>query len=53
VPLRWEELGRIKSGAAFDIRSTPERLRRLRKDPWDGIDALEQSLEDVLQRLAG
>ncbi len=53
VPLRWSELGRIKGGAAFDIRSTVTRLRRLRKDPWDGIDTLEQSLEDVIAGLGG
>jgi bifunctional non-homologous end joining protein LigD len=53
VPLRWEELGKLKSGAAFDIRSTPERLKRLRRDPWAGIDAVEQSIEDVLERLGG
>lgn len=53
VPLRWEELGKIKSGAAFDIKTTPARLKRLRKDPWAGIDDLEQSLEDVMARLGG
>jgi bifunctional non-homologous end joining protein LigD len=52
VPLRWEELGKIKSGAAFDIKTTRERLKRLRKDPWEGIDDVEQSLEAVMERLA-
>lgn len=51
VPLRWEELGKIRSGAAFDIKSTPARLKRLRKDPWEGIDAIEQSLEQVIAQL--
>jgi bifunctional non-homologous end joining protein LigD len=53
VPLRWEELGRIKSGAQFDIRSLPARLKRLRKDPWAGIDELEQSLDAVIGKLDG
>jgi bifunctional non-homologous end joining protein LigD len=44
VPLRWEELGRIKSGQAFDIHSLPARLRHLRKDPWAGIDDVKQGL---------
>jgi bifunctional non-homologous end joining protein LigD len=44
VPLRWEELGRIKSGQAFDIHSLPARLRHLRKDPWAGIDDVRQGL---------
>jgi bifunctional non-homologous end joining protein LigD len=29
VPLRWEELGKIKGGNQFDINSTPARLKRL------------------------
>ena len=53
VPLRWEELGKIKSGAQFDIRSLPARLKRLRKDPWAGIDEVKQSLDNVIETLGG
>jgi bifunctional non-homologous end joining protein LigD len=53
VPLRWEELGRVRSGAAFDIHSVPKRLARLKKDPWEGIDALRQDLAAVNRKLAG
>ena len=52
VPLRWEELGKIKGGNQFDIQSTPARLKRLRKDPWDRIGTVKQSLESVLRTLA-
>lgn len=51
VPLRWEELGKIKGGNQFDVKSAPARLKRLRKDPWEGIDAVRQDLESVLQKL--
>ncbi|MGS1080050.1 DNA ligase D [Pseudoxanthomonas beigongshangi] len=44
MPLRWEELGRVKSGNAFDIASTPARLRRLRQHPWAGIERIRQNL---------
>lgn len=44
MPLRWEELGRVKSGGAFDIRSTPARLRRLKQHPWAGIERIRQNL---------
>jgi len=44
VPLRWDELGKLKSGAHFDIHSLPKRLARLRKDPWDGFGQLKQDL---------
>ncbi|HET7358637.1 MAG TPA: DNA ligase D, partial [Rhodanobacteraceae bacterium] len=53
VPLRWEELGRIKGGQAFDIHSLPARLQRLRKDPWAGIDELRQDLDHLDALLAG
>lgn len=46
MPLRWEELGRIKSGHAFDIHNTPARLKRLKQHPWAGIDTLRQSLPE-------
>lgn len=47
VPLRWEELGKIKSGTQFDIHSLPQRLARLRKEPWDGFDKLHQDLSKL------
>ncbi|HVI57160.1 MAG TPA: DNA ligase D [Luteibacter sp.] len=53
VPLRWEELGKLGSGNAFDLTSVPKRLARLKKDPWDGIDTLKQDLAMVDQALAG
>jgi bifunctional non-homologous end joining protein LigD len=52
VPLRWEELGRIESAAQFDIDTTVARLKRQRKDPWDGIDSVKQNLATVLKALA-
>ena len=44
MPLRWEELGKVASGDAFDIRNTPARLKRLKSHPWAGIDRVRQSL---------
>lgn len=51
MPLRWEDLGKCQSGDDFDIRSVPRRLARLRHSPWEGFDALRQSLDEALQRL--
>ncbi|HEV7121952.1 MAG TPA: non-homologous end-joining DNA ligase [Rhodanobacter sp.] len=45
MPLRWNELGRLRSGHDFDIESAPRRLARLRSDPWKGLDTLKQSLD--------
>jgi len=51
MPLRWNELGKLKSGHAFDIRSTPRRLARLRTDPWAGIDEVRQDLDGIVKKL--
>ncbi|HKT30744.1 DNA ligase D [Dyella sp.] len=51
VPLRWEELAKIERGDAFNIHTLPKRLARLRKDPWEGIDTIEQSLDTALETL--
>ena len=47
VPLRWEELGRIKRPDAFDLAKAKQRAARLRKDPWDGFDELRQALPEL------
>ena len=44
MPLRWEELGRVRAGNAWDIGNALARLKRLKRHPWDGIDAVVQSL---------
>jgi bifunctional non-homologous end joining protein LigD len=51
MPLRWNELGKLKSGHDFDIHSTPRRIARLRSDPWEGIDEVQQDLDAVMERL--
>ncbi|HLU03824.1 MAG TPA: DNA ligase D [Advenella sp.] len=47
TPLRWEELGRIKSSDAFNIRTLPQRLARLANDPWQRFTEISQSLPDL------
>jgi bifunctional non-homologous end joining protein LigD len=51
MPLRWDELGKIKSGAAFNIKSAPKRLARMRKDPWEDLPKVRQSLDTVVKQL--
>lgn len=52
MPLRWEELGRVKAGDAFDIDSALRRLKRLKAHPWDGIERVSQDLNGVDALLA-
>ena len=50
--LSWSELGRLKSASQFDIRSAVARLKRQKKDPWDGIDKVKQNLAAVMKALS-
>ncbi len=43
APLGWDELD-PESRISFDIDTMPERLRRIAKDPWDGIDEIRQAI---------
>jgi bifunctional non-homologous end joining protein LigD len=44
VPLRWEELGRVKP-SAFTALTLPRRLAGLRADPWKGYAKLRQRID--------
>lgn len=44
MPLAWSELPNLKRADAFTIKDVPGKLKRRRKDPWEGIDALKQNL---------
>jgi len=44
LPLAWSELAKLHRADAFTIAEVPAKLRRRRKDPWAGMDALEQHL---------
>jgi bifunctional non-homologous end joining protein LigD len=52
MPLRWEELGKVKSGGAFDIDTALSRMKRLKAHPWEGIEAVKQDLDQVSAHLA-
>ncbi len=36
VPLRWDELGRAKSGSDYDLPRALRRAASLKRDPWEG-----------------
>ena len=45
MPVRWDELGRAKSGDHYDLAGALRRASRLARDPWEGWDkAREQAL---------
>src|SRR5262249_29114488 len=40
VPLSWDELATDVREDHFTIRNVPQRLARLRRDPWEGYEKL-------------
>ena len=46
MPLRWDELGRTRSGGDYDLGKAKRRAASLRSDPWEGF-------ADSTQRLPG
>jgi bifunctional non-homologous end joining protein LigD len=44
LPLAWSELAKLARPDAFTLDTVPARLRRQRKDPWDGIEKVKQDL---------
>jgi bifunctional non-homologous end joining protein LigD len=44
VPIDWSELGNLKAANQYTVQNLAQRLSRLRKDPWTGIERLKQAL---------
>lgn len=44
MPLAWGDLQKLKRSDAFTMKEVPAKLRRRRKDPWEGIERLKQNL---------
>lgn len=53
TPVRWDELSRISSGHDYTLSTIRRRLASLKSDPWEGYDAVRQSIsKSVLDVLA-
>jgi bifunctional non-homologous end joining protein LigD len=53
VPITWEELAKGVDPTAWDIKTVPVRLASLKKDPWAGIDDLDQAITAAAWRALG
>jgi bifunctional non-homologous end joining protein LigD len=52
VPLTWDEVEAGVRSDAFGIRTVPGRLKKLKRDPWEGWkEAARQSLEKAIRKL--
>lgn len=47
VPLRWEELGKLKSSDQYSMTSVLRRLARLKSDPWEDFTQSAVSLRSL------
>lgn len=44
MPVSWEQLKKIKSSDAFDLRKAVTFLKRQKKDPWKGYNDIQQKI---------
>ncbi len=53
TPISWEELPNIKSSDQFTIANLPARLDKLKRDPWQFLDSVRQTLPKSLLKKLG
>jgi bifunctional non-homologous end joining protein LigD len=44
MPIRWEELARVKSPSAFDLVAALKRVKTMRAHPWGDFAKTKQAL---------
>ena len=52
TPLTWDELSRAPSPSQYTVRNFRGRLKRVRTDPWEGIQQVRQSITKRAQAAA-
>jgi bifunctional non-homologous end joining protein LigD len=50
TPLSWEEAGSLSAPNTYTVLNLPNRLDRLRRDPWADIGRIKQRLPGKLAR---
>jgi bifunctional non-homologous end joining protein LigD len=53
TPIGWEELTKDIRQDYFNVRNVPERLAKLKKDPWAGFFDVKQSITKALMKKVG
>ena len=44
MPIAWTDLPRLRAANTFTIENVPARVKRSKRDAWDGIEKVRQSL---------
>jgi bifunctional non-homologous end joining protein LigD len=50
TPVAWDEVTPKLDPAAYTVRTVPERLTRLKTNPWDGFGDTGQRLPDLVSK---
>ena len=53
TPIAWKELDSGVRSSSFDVRNLEQRLRKLRRDPWEDFEKLAQTLGARAKRELG
>jgi bifunctional non-homologous end joining protein LigD len=53
VPLRWDELKGLETAAPYTVKTLPARLKRLKRDPWEGYFSTRQSITAKAKKALG
>jgi bifunctional non-homologous end joining protein LigD len=53
VPIHWEELNDELRSDQFTVRNLPQRMARLKCDPWKEIEKTKQSITSAMQKKLG
>ena len=53
TPIAWEELSKDVRFDYFNVKTVPERLRRLRVDPWRDFEAKRREITDAKFKQVG
>jgi bifunctional non-homologous end joining protein LigD len=53
APLAWEELSAIDGAASFSITNIGERLKRVKRDPWERFFEIKQSITASARKRLG
>jgi bifunctional non-homologous end joining protein LigD len=53
TPIAWDELGNDIRRDHFNVKNVPERLRRMKNDPWGDFFDLKQSITKAMMKKVG